>query len=83
LYYCGQWTRRYDPARAHVKDEIGLSIIANGGFQEHELIERTLSEQKADLVAMEHPLLAKVCARRCLANKFAGNSNEVGLAGIL
>jgi 2,4-dienoyl-CoA reductase (NADPH2) len=42
------------------KDEIGLPIIANGGFQDRELIERTLSEQKADLVAMARPLLANV-----------------------
>jgi 2,4-dienoyl-CoA reductase (NADPH2) len=42
------------------KDMIGLPIIANGGFQERELIERTLSEQKADLVAMARPLLANV-----------------------
>lgn len=42
------------------KDEIGLPIIANGGFQEREVIERVLGEQCADLVAMARPLLANV-----------------------
>jgi 2,4-dienoyl-CoA reductase (NADPH2) len=48
-----------DDAR-RFKDEIGLPIIANGGFQDRDEIERTLSEQKADLVAMARPLLANV-----------------------
>ena len=42
------------------KEETGLPVIANGGFQERELIERTLQEQKADLIAMARPLLANV-----------------------
>jgi 2,4-dienoyl-CoA reductase (NADPH2) len=48
-----------DDAR-RFKDEISLPIIANGGFQDRDVIERTLSEQKADLVAMARPLLANV-----------------------
>lgn len=48
-----------DDAR-RFKEETGLPIIANGGFQERELIEQVLREQKADLVAMARPLLANV-----------------------
>lgn len=42
------------------KAEIGLPVIANGGFQERGLIEQILRDQKADLVAMARPLLANV-----------------------
>lgn len=42
------------------REETGLPIIANGGFQDRRLIEQTLSEGKADLVAMARPLLANV-----------------------
>lgn len=42
----------------HFKEETGLPVIANGGFQEKDLIESTLSEGKADLIAMARPLLA-------------------------
>ncbi|MEP6646006.1 MAG: NADH:flavin oxidoreductase [Saprospiraceae bacterium] len=42
------------------KDETGLPVIANGGFQEKDLIESTLSEGKADLISMARPLLANV-----------------------
>lgn len=42
------------------RDEIGLPVIANGGFQERELIEDTLNAGKADLIAMARPLLANV-----------------------
>lgn len=42
------------------KDETGLPVIANGGFQEKNLIESTLSEGKADMISMARPLLANV-----------------------
>ncbi len=42
------------------KDETGLPVIANGGFEERTLIESTLQEGKADLIAMARPLLANV-----------------------
>ena len=42
------------------KDETGLPVIANGGFQERDIIEQTLQERKADMVAMARPLLANV-----------------------
>ncbi|MGB3078341.1 MAG: NADH:flavin oxidoreductase [Saprospiraceae bacterium] len=42
------------------KDATGLPVIANGGFQEKDLIEKTLQEGKADFVAMARPLLANV-----------------------
>ncbi|MEO8146358.1 MAG: NADH:flavin oxidoreductase [Bacteroidia bacterium] len=42
------------------KDETGLPVISNGGFQDRELIERTLQQGKADLIAMARPLLANV-----------------------
>ncbi len=42
------------------KEETGLPVIANGGFQERGLIEQILRDQKADLVAMARPLLANV-----------------------
>lgn len=42
------------------RDETGLPVIANGGFQDRRLIEETLQAGKADLVAMARPLLANV-----------------------
>jgi 2,4-dienoyl-CoA reductase (NADPH2) len=48
-----------DDAR-QFREHTGLPVIANGGFQERELIERTLREGKADMVAMARPLLANV-----------------------
>ncbi|MEP6795727.1 MAG: NADH:flavin oxidoreductase [Saprospiraceae bacterium] len=42
------------------KDEVGLPVIANGGFQERDFIEKTLIAQKCDMVAMARPLLANV-----------------------
>ncbi len=42
------------------KDETGLPVIANGGFQEMNLIESTLKEGKSDMIAMARPLLANV-----------------------
>ncbi|HMS66099.1 MAG TPA: NADH:flavin oxidoreductase [Ignavibacteria bacterium] len=42
------------------KDETGLPVIANGGFQEKDLIENTLTQGKADMVAMARPFLANV-----------------------
>jgi 2,4-dienoyl-CoA reductase-like NADH-dependent reductase (Old Yellow Enzyme family) len=40
--------------------EIGLPVIANGGFQSRTLIEETLRTGRADFVAMARPLLANV-----------------------
>jgi 2,4-dienoyl-CoA reductase (NADPH2) len=48
-----------DDAR-RFREETGLPVIANGGFQERDLIERALEEGKADMVAMARPLLANV-----------------------
>ena len=42
------------------REETGLPVIANGGFQEKDLIEQTLQSGKADLIAMARPLLANV-----------------------
>ncbi len=42
------------------REEIGLPVIANGGFQDRVLIENTLNAGKADLIAMARPLLANV-----------------------
>src|SRR5262249_49149120 len=42
------------------RHETGLPIIANGGFQERNIIEQTLQDGKADMVAMARPLLANV-----------------------
>ena len=42
------------------KEETGLPVIANGGFQELNFIEQTLQSGKADMVAMARPLLANV-----------------------
>ncbi|MEQ1746987.1 MAG: NADH:flavin oxidoreductase [Saprospiraceae bacterium] len=42
------------------RDEVGLPVIANGGFQDRAVIEDTLQAGKADLIAMARPLLANV-----------------------
>ena len=42
------------------KDEIGLPVISNGGYQEMDLMESTLQQGKADMLAMARPLLANV-----------------------
>ena len=42
------------------KDEIGLPVISNGGYQDKDIIESTLTSGKADMVAMARPLLANV-----------------------
>ncbi len=42
------------------KDEIGLPVISNGGYQDKEVIEDVLAQGKADLIAMARPLLANV-----------------------
>ena len=38
--------------------EVGLPIIANGGFQQRSLIDAALNSQGCDLVSMARPLLA-------------------------
>lgn len=40
------------------KQAVKIPIIANGGFQQQDLIETTLREQKCDLIAIARPLLA-------------------------
>lgn len=40
------------------KQSVKIPIIANGGFQQRDLIEATLREQKCDLIAIARPLLA-------------------------
>ena len=40
------------------KAEIGLPVIANGGFQQKDFIESALSEDKCDLVSMARSLIA-------------------------
>lgn len=42
------------------KDEIGLPIISNGGYQDMDIMEQTLQHGKADMLAMARPLLANV-----------------------
>ncbi len=42
------------------KEETGLPVIANGGFQQMDTIEATLEAGKSDLIAMARPLLANV-----------------------
>ena len=42
------------------KDEIGLPVISNGGYQDKEIIESTLTSGKADMIAMARPLLANI-----------------------
>lgn len=48
-----------DDAR-RFREEVGLPVIANGGFQDRDLIESTLEAGKADLIAMARPFLANV-----------------------
>ena len=43
---------------AEFKQQVGLPVIANGGFQRRSLIEQTLAAGKCDLVAVARPLLA-------------------------
>ena len=56
-----QW--RYQPG-VNLKDarqfrqEIGLPVIANGGFQKRSSVEQALTSNSCDLVAMARPLLA-------------------------
>lgn len=40
------------------KQAVNIPVIANGGFQQKDVIENALREQKCDLVAMARPLLA-------------------------
>lgn len=42
------------------KKETGLPIISNGGYQDRDIMEHTLQEAKADMLAMARPLLANV-----------------------
>lgn len=42
------------------KEEVGLPVISNGGYQHKEVIENTLYHGKADMVSMARPLLANV-----------------------
>lgn len=41
-----------------LREEVGLPVIANGGFQRRSLVESALSAGAADLVSMARPLLA-------------------------
>jgi 2,4-dienoyl-CoA reductase-like NADH-dependent reductase (Old Yellow Enzyme family) len=43
---------------ARFRREVGLPVIANGGFQERTLVEHALSSGGCDLVSMARPLLA-------------------------
>jgi 2,4-dienoyl-CoA reductase-like NADH-dependent reductase (Old Yellow Enzyme family) len=43
---------------AEFKRQVGLPVIANGGFQSRSVIETALADQRCDLVAMARPLLA-------------------------
>jgi 2,4-dienoyl-CoA reductase (NADPH2) len=40
------------------KQAVKIPIIANGGFQQQDLIEATLRDQKCDMIAIARPLLA-------------------------
>ncbi|MGH7594750.1 MAG: tRNA-dihydrouridine synthase [bacterium] len=40
------------------KQAVKIPIIANGGFQQRDLIDATLREGKCDLIAIARPLLA-------------------------
>jgi len=42
------------------KQEIGLPVISNGGYQDRDTMENSLQQGKADLLAMARPLLANV-----------------------
>jgi 2,4-dienoyl-CoA reductase (NADPH2) len=48
-----------DDAR-RFKVETGLPIISNGGYQDKDIMENTLQQGKADMLAMARPLLANV-----------------------
>jgi 2,4-dienoyl-CoA reductase-like NADH-dependent reductase (Old Yellow Enzyme family) len=43
---------------AAFRREVGLPVVANGGFQRRSLVERALSSGSCDLVSMARPLLA-------------------------
>ena len=40
------------------RQEVGLPVIANGGFQERSFIEQALTSDSCDMVSMARPLLA-------------------------
>jgi len=42
------------------KTETGMPIISNGGYQDKDIMENTLQQGKADMLAMARPLLANV-----------------------
>ena len=42
------------------RDEVGLPVISNGGYQDMDIMENTLKQGKADMLAMARPLLANV-----------------------
>lgn len=42
------------------REEVGLPVIANGGFQRRSFIEEALSSESCDMVSMARPLLANV-----------------------
>ncbi len=42
------------------KEVTGLPVISNGGYQDRDIMEQTLKEGKADMLAMARPLLANV-----------------------
>ena len=42
------------------KEETGVPVIVNGGFQEMNFIEQTLQSGKADMIPMARPLLANI-----------------------
>ncbi len=46
------------PDAAAFRREVGLPVVANGGFQRRSLIEGALAEGSCDLVSMARPLLA-------------------------
>jgi 2,4-dienoyl-CoA reductase (NADPH2) len=54
---------RFEPAAnanlaAAIREVVNIPVIANGGFQERDIINRTLSDGKCDMVAIARPLLA-------------------------
>ena len=48
-----------DDAR-RFKESTGLPVISNGGYQDRKEMEESLTQGKADLLAMARPLLANV-----------------------
>lgn len=48
------------PDAALFRREVGLPVIANGGFQQRSFIEQALNSESCDLVSMARPLLANV-----------------------